>query len=67
MQRDAEPTLWPYLLMFAVFGRIAEIRPDTFGLLLFNAAWLLLLKDRKNAILAATIASLALLFSARQL
>jgi hypothetical protein len=59
------PALWPYLLMFAVFGRIAEIRPDTFGLLLFNGAWLLLLKDRKKAILAASIASLALLFSAR--
>lgn len=59
------PSLWPALLMFVIFGRMTEIRPDTVGLLLFNLAWLLLLKDRKHATLAAILAAGALFFSAR--
>lgn len=59
--------LLPVLLLFVVLGRMAEIRPDTIGLLLFNAGWWLLLKDtgRRNMLLAAALAGLALLFSAR--
>ena len=59
--------LLPFLFLFIVFGRMSEIRPDTIGLLLFNAGWWLLLKDssRRNMLIAATLAALALTFSAR--
>jgi len=49
------PVVWPYLLMFILFGRMVEIRSDTIGLLLFNIAWLLLLRNRSNALAAAAI------------
>lgn len=58
------PSLWPAMLLFAIFGRMVEIRPDTVGLLLFNIAWWLLLKDR-SVVLAACLAIGALFFSAR--
>jgi hypothetical protein len=57
--------LWPLMLVFAVFGRMTEIRPDTVGLLLFNAAWLALMGGRKNVLAAAALGCAALLFSAR--
>ena len=59
--------LLPFLFLFIVFGRMSEIRPDTIGLLLFNAGWWLLLKDRsrRNLLIAAALAALALTFSAR--
>lgn len=59
------PALWPFLLIFLTLGRMVEIRPDTIGLLLFNAAWLVLLKDPRKLLWAAGLAALALLFSAR--
>lgn len=61
------PYLLPFLLLFIVFGRMSEIRPDTVGLLLFNAGWWLLLKEtsRRNVLIAAALAGLALAFSAR--
>ena len=59
--------LLPFLFLFLVFGRMTEVRPDTLGLLLFNAAWWLLLKgtSRRNILVAALLAGLALTFSAR--
>lgn len=59
--------LLPVLLVFITFGRVVEIRPDTFGLLLFNLGWWQLLRgtERKNILLAAAFSSLALFFSAR--
>lgn len=61
------PFLFPFLLLFVTFGRMAEIRPDTFGLLLFNLGWWQLLRgtDRKNILLAAAFSAAALFFSAR--
>jgi hypothetical protein len=53
------------MLIFVVFGRMAEIRPDTIGLLLFNGAWLVLIKGRRNVLMAAALGAAALLFSAR--
>lgn len=59
--------LFPFLLLFISFGRMAEIRPDTVGLLLFNIAWWQLLRGtgRKNILLAAAFSAAALFFSAR--
>ena len=59
--------LLPVLLVFITFGRMVEIRPDTFGLLLFNLGWWQLLRgtERMNILLAAALAGLALFFSAR--
>jgi hypothetical protein len=59
--------LLPVLLVFVSFARMAEIRPDTFGLLLFNLAWWQLLRgtERKNILLAAACSGAALFFSAR--
>jgi len=59
--------LLPLLLVFVSLGRMAEIRPDTFGLLLFNIAWWQLLRGtgRKNLLLAAAFSGAALFFSAR--
>ncbi|MEO6256133.1 MAG: hypothetical protein ABIO69_04920 [Sphingomicrobium sp.] len=59
--------LLPVLLLFISFGRMAEIRPDTFGLLLFNLAWWQVLRGtgRTNILLAAALSGAALLFSAR--
>ncbi|HET7710012.1 MAG TPA: hypothetical protein VFK50_10875 [Sphingomicrobium sp.] len=59
--------LLPVLLLFLVFARMTEIRPDTAGLLLFNTAWWLLLTDtsRRNLLVAALLAGLALTFTAR--
>jgi len=51
------------MFLFLVFGRMTEIRPDTFRLLLFNAAWFALLMRRLNV--AALLCGLSLLFSAR--
>lgn len=57
------PLLWPFVLIFVIFARMAEIRPDTFGLLLMNAGWFALLKRR--TVLGGVLAGLSLLFSAR--
>lgn len=59
--------LLPLLLLFISFGRMAEIRPDTVGLLLFNLAWWQLLRGtgRDNILLAALFSAAALAFSAR--
>ena len=59
--------LLPLLLLFVTFGRMAEIRPDTLGLLLFNAGWWWLLRGtkRKNILLAAAFSGAALFFAAR--
>ncbi|HET7815998.1 MAG TPA: hypothetical protein VFK58_00260 [Sphingomicrobium sp.] len=59
--------LLPLLLLFVTFARMAEIRPDTFGLLLFNVGWWWLLRGtgRVNILLAAAFAGAALFFSAR--
>lgn len=59
------PILWPFMLMFVVFARMTEVRADTVGLLLFNAAWFLLLSRRPRIVAAAALSGLALLFSAR--
>lgn len=55
------------LLLYFTLGRMIEIRTDTFGLLLFNAAWALLLirRDRWAMIGSAALAVMALAFSAR--
>ena len=59
--------LLPLLFVFVTAGRMVEIRPDTFGLLLFNFAWWWLLRGtgRTNILLAAASSGLALFFSAR--
>jgi len=59
--------LLPLLLLFVTCGRMAEIRPDTFGLLLFNFGWWWLLRGtgRTNILLAAAFSGAALFFSAR--
>lgn len=57
------PLLWPFVFMFLIFARMAEIRPDTFGLLLMNAGWFALFKRR--TVLGAVLAGLSLFFSAR--
>lgn len=59
--------LLPLLLVFVTFGRMVEIRPDTFGLLLFNTGWWWLLRgtQRTNILLAAAFSGAALFFSAR--
>ncbi len=59
--------LLPLLLLFVTAGRMAEIRPDTFGLLLFNFGWWWLLRGtgRANMLLAAACSGAALFFSAR--
>lgn len=59
--------LLPFLLSFIALGRASEIRADTFGLLLFNAGWWILIagRFREKAALAALVSGLALLFSAR--
>lgn len=59
--------LLPLLLSFIVLGRASEIRADTFGLLLFNAGWWILIvgRLREKAALAALVSGLALFFSAR--
>ena len=59
--------LLPFLFLFLVFGRMTEVRPDTFGLLLFNAAWCALLKgmSRRNMLIAGLLVGLSLCFSAR--
>ncbi|QJW84074.1 hypothetical protein HK414_09720 [Ramlibacter terrae] len=55
------------LLVFVVLARMVEIRSDTLGLLLMNAAWALLLGGRsvRRLVAAAVLGGLALLFSAR--
>lgn len=59
--------LLPFLLLFLIFARMTEIRPDTVGLLLFNAGWWSLLRgsERRHILVGAALAGLALLFSAR--
>ena len=59
--------LLPFLFLFLVFGRMTEVRPDSFGLLLFNGAWWALLKglSRRNMLVAGLLVGLALCFSAR--
>ncbi len=46
-------------LTFVVLGRMAEMRTDTFGLLLLNAAWLaiLLRPERAGLLIGATLAA----------
>jgi len=55
------------MLAYFVLGRMIEVRTDTFGLLLFNAAWVLLLVSRapRAMLCSAALAVLALTFSAR--
>lgn len=55
------------MLVFVVLARMVELRTDTFGLLLANAAWAAILCKRTTwtAVLATVLAGLALLFSAR--
>ena len=55
------------LLIFVVLGRMVEIRTDTFGLILMNAAWALALSgcSPRRVAGAAVLAGLAGLFSAR--
>ena len=67
LDRGSFVYLLPFLLAFLVWGRMAEIRPDTFGLLLFNFGWWWLLKggERRHILLAALFSGLAVCFSAR--
>jgi len=58
-----KPIQWPFVLIFVTLARMSEIRPDTFGLLLMNGAWFLLIRRRPLA--AAIVGGLSLLFSAR--
>jgi hypothetical protein len=56
------------LLFFALWiSRMIEVRPDTLGLLAFNAAWALLLvgKSRRSFVLATMLAIFAAACSAR--
>lgn len=55
------------LLVFVVLARMVEVRADTGGLLLVNAAWVLVLGGLavRRLVAAAVLAGLALLFSAR--
>ena len=55
------------MLVFVVLGRMVEVRSDTIGLLLMNAAWALVFSGRSSRKLAgaALLAGLAILFSAR--
>jgi hypothetical protein len=55
------------LLVFVVLARMVEVRADTFGLLLVNAGWGVVLWRRNlhTMVAAALLAGLALLFSAR--
>lgn len=55
------------MLVFVVLARMVELRSDTFGLLLVNAAWAAALCTRtpRTTIAACVLAGLALLFSAR--
>lgn len=57
----------PLILSFLTLGRMIEVRPDTFGLFLFNAAWAILLTGatRPKILAAAAVASASALFSAR--
>lgn len=58
---------WALLLMFVVLARMVELRTDTFGLLLINAAWATVLcsRSRWRLLAAAALAAPAILFSAR--
>jgi hypothetical protein len=60
-------SMWALLLVFIVLARMVEVRTDTFGLLLVNAAWALALCGRtaRTFVAAAVLAGLALVFSAR--
>lgn len=55
------------MLLFVAVARMVEVRTDTFGLLLVNAAWALVLvaASRRRMLLAAALAGFAILFSAR--
>lgn len=55
------------VLVFVVAGRMVEVRVDTVGLLLINAAWTVVLcfRTTRATLAAALLAGLALLFSAR--
>ena len=59
--------LSPLLLAFLSLGRMIEVRPDTFGLFLFNVAWAILLTGvtRPKILVAAGVAAASALFSAR--
>lgn len=67
IERERWVRLLPLLLVFVVVGRMIEIRTDTFGLLLFNGAWAILLAgySRPRLLLASIMAAAALSFSAR--
>jgi hypothetical protein len=58
---------WAVLLVFVVLARMVEVRTDTFGLLLVNASWALVICSRtaRTMAVAALFAGAALLFSAR--
>lgn len=55
------------LLVFVVQARMVEVRSDTFGLLLVNAAWVIALGalTARRMVVAAFLAGLALLFAVR--
>ncbi|MBK6005809.1 hypothetical protein JJB11_06850 [Ramlibacter ginsenosidimutans] len=55
------------MLVFVVLARMVEVRSDTLGLLLMNAAWAIVLGGRTavRAASGATLAGLAILFAPR--
>ena len=55
------------LLLFVVLARMVEVRSDTMGLLLVNAAWAIVLcaPAGRTTLVAGFLAGLAILFSAR--
>lgn len=60
--------LVPFLLLFLSFGRMTEIRSDSFGLILMAGAWTSLLVERRgrwNILFAILLAAMAAAFSAR--
>lgn len=59
--------LMPLMLVFVVISRMVEIRPDTIGLLLFNAGWVVLIRKQNHLSLlaAAGFALAGAAFSAR--
>ena len=67
LERRRAIQLMPLLLVFIILGRMIEIRTDTFGLLLFNGAWAILLSGRspRNIVAASLLAVGGLSFSAR--
>ena len=67
VERRTALYLMPLLFLMLAVSRMVEVRPDTFGLVAFNASWALLLlgKPRRWVALAAALAIFGAACSAR--